>query len=222
MMEKMESPEIAIARAYQGGRWLRGYIRGKLRTDPVFAAGAAAATHHSGPIIDLGCGLGLFGMYLRTHGIRLPYRGCDLSLWKIRAGNDASSRLGFSDFSLKEGDMTTFPLDGAACVCAFDVLHYLPLAEQTRFIDRLADAAHKGAVILLRTGSRGCGWRSAFTMLEEFWARGTGWISGGQINFPRVPELTDAFEKRGCEVEVRPLLGKTPFSSHWLQVAAKH
>lgn len=222
MTQDTGHPEKTIARAYQGSRWLRGYIQGKLRADPVFAVGKAAVEACGGPVIDLGCGLGLFGMWLRAHGVNLPYRGCDLSRWKIRAGNETASRLGFTDFSLSEGDMTAFPLDGAGCVCAFDVLHYLPPPEQSLLIDRLAAAARQGAAILVRTGVRGCGWRSRFTMLEELWTRGTGWISGGRINFPQLAGLIAAFEKQGCSVEARPLWGKTPFSSHWLQVAARH
>lgn len=209
-----------IAAAYRGGRWLRGYIKGKLRADPVFAAGAATASECRGPVVDLGCGLGLFGMWLRVQGAVQPYHGCDLSGWKIREGRTAAQRLGFADVFLEEGDMISFPLEGAACVCAFDVLHYLSTEAQAQLIQRLVAAARDGAVILLRTGVRGCGWRSGFTVLEELWTRGTGWIGAGKINFPHREDLVTAFEEQGCEVTVRPLWGRTPFSSHWLQVVA--
>ena len=210
-----------IARACEGGRWLRGYIKGKLRADPVFAAGEAAVAECGGPVVDLGCGLGLFGMWLRARGHAEPYRGCDLGGWKIRAGNEAASRLGCSDFAIIEGDMLELPLEGAGCVCAFDVLHYLPQDGQERLIGRLAAAARGGAVVLIRTGVRGCGWRSWATILEELWTRATGWIGGGRINFPGLADLVAAFEKQGCRVEARPLWGKTPFSSHWLKVCAR-
>lgn len=210
-----------IARPYGGSRWLRGYIKGKLRGDPVFAAGEAAVSGIGGPVIDLGCGLGLFGMWLRAHGHAQAYRGCDLGGWKIRAGNEAAARLGYSDFTLCEGDMLEFPLDGAGSVCAFDVLHYLPPDEQRLLISRLASAARGGAVILIRTGVRGCGWRSWVTILEELWTRATGWIGGGWINFPRLPDLVAEFETQGCSAWAHPLWGKTPFSSHWVRVCAQ-
>ena len=210
-----------IARAYPGGRWLRGYIKGKLGADPVFSSAEAAIAGRSGLVVDLGCGLGLLGMWLRVFGNNHPYRGCDLSGWKIFAGNAAARKLGYDNISLSEGTMLEFPLHGAAFVCAFDVLHYLTPAEQLLFLSRLAEAARKGSVILLRTGVRGCGWRSVFTVLEELWTRGTGWIGGGRINFPRLDWLVGEFQEQGCSVEARALWGKTPFSSHWLQVCAR-
>jgi len=221
MTRRHRSPARGIAHAYEGGRWLRGYIEGKLRGDPVFVAGEAEVTRRGGLVVDLGCGLGLFGMWLRAQGSMLPYRGCDLGGWKIRAGNEAAARLGYSDFTLCEGDMLEFPLDGAGCVCAFDVLHYLPADGQRLFISRLTAAARGGAVILVRTGVRGCGWRSWITILEELWTRATGWIGGGQINFPRLPDLVAEFEGQGCSAVARPLWGKTPFSSHWIRVCAR-
>jgi SAM-dependent methyltransferase len=200
---------------------LRGYIKGKLRGDPVFAAAVEAVGRLSLPVVDLGCGLGLFGLWLRAHGHGFPYRGCDLGGWKITAGNRAAGRLGFTDFALEEADMCSFPLEGPAVVCTFDVIHYLPVPVQHSFAARLADAARNGSVVLMRTGVRGCGWRTGATLVEEGWTRATGWIRGGRVNFPQLGALVRVFENEGCLVECRPLWGRTPFSSHWLEVSAR-
>jgi SAM-dependent methyltransferase len=210
-----------ISEAVGGGRWLRGYVRGKLRSDPVFEAGRAAVEQSGGPVVDLGCGLGLFGLWLRQHGCGVAYRGCDLSGWKIAAGQQAAEQLGYRDFRLEADDLTTFPLEGARVVCAFDVIHYLDDARQLELVRRLAAAARGGSTVLLRTGVRGCGWRSAVTRVEEWWTRACGWIRGGQINFPRLEDLRTAFEAAGCRVEARPLWGRTLFSSHWLEIGAR-
>lgn len=217
----MKNPAVQIAEAVGGGRWLQGYVRGKLQSDPVFAAGLAEVGRNGGLVVDLGCGLGLFGMWLRAHGVTVPYRGCDLSGWKIESGLSAAKHLGWADLELTEGDMASFPLDGAGVVCAFDVLHYLPPDEQGRLIERLANAARNGAVVLVRTGVRGCGWRSAVTLAEEWWTRLSGWIRGGAVNFPDLAMLRRKFAEADCMVEVRPLWGRTPFSSHWLRVVAR-
>jgi hypothetical protein len=129
--------------------------------------------------------------------------------------------MGWRDWELTEGDMTSFPLDGAGVVCAFDVLHYLPPEGQKRLIERLAQAARNDAVVLVRTGVRGCGWRSAVTLAEEWWTRLSGWIRGGTVNFPDLAMLRRQLAEADCVVEVRPLWGRTPFSSHWLRVAAR-
>ncbi len=217
----MKEAAVRIADAIGGGRWLRGYVRGKLTTDPVFEAAREALAGSSGPVLDLGCGLGLNGLWLRQHGISAPYRGYDLAEWKIMSGRRGATRLGAEEFRLEVGDMTNIPLEGAAAVCAFDVLHYLGPEAQRDFVGRLACAARGGAMVLVRTGVRGAGWRSAVTLAEEWWTRASGWIRGGRVNFPSLAGLQSDFESAGCRVEARPLWGCTPFSSHWLEITAR-
>ncbi|MFZ9932824.1 MAG: methyltransferase domain-containing protein [Chthoniobacterales bacterium] len=209
-----------IAEAIGGGRWLRGYVRGKLGCDPVFEAGRAVVERVGGPVTDLGCGLGLFGLWLRQHGCKASYRGCDLADWKIASGCRAAERLGYTDFRLQTADLAVFPVEEARVVCAFDVIHYLDGPGQEALVGRLAAAARQGSTILVRTGVRGCGWRSAVTGLEEWWTRASGWIRGGQINFPRLGDLQQSFIRAGCRVDLKPLWGRTLFSSHWLEVTA--
>lgn len=216
-----ESKEACIAQAFAGSRWLRGYVRGKLAGDPVFSAAAKMIVHRPGAVVDLGCGLGLLGLWLRSNGWSDSYRGCDLGGWKIDAGRQAARRLAFGGMVLEEADMLQFQMDGAATVCAFDVLHYLTEANQKLFLRRLAGAARCGAVVLLRTGVRGCGWRTGATLLEEWWTRATGWIRGGAVAFPALDYVVGSFEESGCKVESRPLWGGTPFSSHWIEVSGK-
>ena len=216
----MSTAAQAIAEAVGGSRWLRGYVRGKLGSDPVFGAGLEVVARTGGPVVDLGCGLGLFGLWLQQSKVGAVYRGCDLGCWKIEAGQRAARQLGCEDFQLHVADMTGFPLEGARTVCAFDVIHYLDAAGQGLLMERLIDAARSGATVLIRTGVRGCGWRSAVTRAEEWWTRASGWIRGGKINFPRLEDLHGVFAAAGCRVEVRPLWGKTPFSSYWLEVTA--
>lgn len=214
-------PAETIASAFKGNRWLQGYVRGKLRADPVFHQACKAMSQGSLPVVDLGCGLGLLGMWLRLHGIAREYRGCDLGGWKITAGKQAVARLGMGDLALEEADMCHFRLEGPSVICVFDVIHYLGRKEQSDFLRSLAAAACKGSLVLLRTGVKHCGWRSWVTVAEEWWTRSTGWIQGGRVNFPRLDELESLFETEGCRVRIRPLWGRTPFSSHWLEVCGR-
>lgn len=211
-----------IAGAFQGGRWLKGYIRGKLLRDPVFETALESVRGSECRVVDLGAGLGLLGLWLRIHGETMPYSGCDLGSWKIREGNRVAEVFGFRDFCLHEGDLTTFPLESdTGIICAFDILHYLPPDIQEALLRRLAAAARLGTLILIRNGVSGCGWRSATTLFEEWWTRVSGWINGGTINFPTLAGLVSVFESEGCSVQTKPLWGKTPFSSYWITVSAR-
>jgi len=211
-----------IAEAFYRGHWLRGYIRGKLLADPVFDVALESIREKGGCVIDLGCGLGLLGFWIKIDGSPVSYKGCDLGGWKINEGRAAAQRMGYESMTLHEADLMEFPLENASVICAFDILHYLPEEQQGKLIRRLAQAAKEGSLVLLRNGVRECGWRSVVTLLEEWWTRCSGWISGGQINFPRLESLIAEFEKEGCSVEARPLWGKTPFSSYLLRIVSRH
>jgi hypothetical protein len=140
---------------------------------------------------------------------------------QISAGKKGAEVLGYP-MELREGTLMDFPLEKAGIVCAFDILHYLPVDQQENLIRRLADAARSGSLVLVRNGVRDCGWRSGMTLLEEWWTRATGWIKGGRMNFPRLNHLIEVFESEGCLVEAKPLWGKTPFSSYWLKISSRH
>jgi hypothetical protein len=207
-----------IATAFAVGPFFQGYIRGKLRTDPVFDEGLRALRECDGKIVDLGCGFGLFGLWAGKHGLENPYSGYDLSSWKIEAGRRAARALGFQNYSLEVENMTASDLEGAGLIVAFDVIHYLDSRQQNELFDRLARAAQRGSIVLIRTGVRGCGWRTSVTIAHEWWTRLSGWIRGGHLNFPTREGLVAAFEARDCDVIHRPLWGGTPFSSHLFKI----
>ena len=52
-----------------------GYARGKVRYDPAYAAVAGWIGADETPLLDVGCGLGLLGFYLRERDWRGAYRG---------------------------------------------------------------------------------------------------------------------------------------------------
>jgi len=212
-----DAPE-QIATAFTVGPVLRGYIRGKLKTDPVFQEGLRSLVGCRGNLLDLGCGFGLFGLWLRVHGFNNSYSGFDLSEWKVVNGNKAAEKMGLQNYSLKVGNITDCDYGNAAFIAVFDVIHYLDTKQQVQLFDRLADAANSGATVLIRSGIRGCGWRSSVTIAHEWWTRISGWIRGGDLNFPTCESLLTAFRLRNCMIEPKPLWGSTPFSSHLFKI----
>ena len=48
--------------------WLRSYVKSKLRRDPIFPAAYELLHGSKGPILDVGCGVGLLAFYLRERG----------------------------------------------------------------------------------------------------------------------------------------------------------
>jgi 2-polyprenyl-3-methyl-5-hydroxy-6-metoxy-1,4-benzoquinol methylase len=208
-----------IARSYGSSRWVRGYVGGKLALDPVFRVARRIIARRNRAVVDLGCGLGILGICLRTSGITLKYKGTDPEPWKINSAKQAMRYFGFEEVGYEVVDALSTEIPQGATVCLFDVLHYLDKADQERMTTRLADAARSGSLILIRTALRSAGWRYWMTLLEEKWTRLSGWIRGGKINFPSREEITASFSRHGLNPQIIPLWGKTPFASHLIVIS---
>ena len=200
-----------IARAYGRSKWLRGYVAGKVGSDPVFKTSWKFISIRRQPVWDIGCGLGLLGISMRGAGLTERYRGFDTSAWKVNLGKEAMRYFGFDELGFEVRDALSVEIPTGTTVCMFDVLHYLSPVDQKLMLERLAKAAESGSLILLRTTFKDSGWRYLATLVEEWWTRATGWINGGDVNFPRRQELVSFFKERGLGIGVTPLWGKTPF-----------
>ncbi|PYQ62286.1 MAG: hypothetical protein DMF58_02195 [Acidobacteria bacterium] len=65
-----------VAQKYPRG-FLRSYVRAKLATDPVYDAAFECLRGSELPVLDIGCGVGILGMYLRERGFTAPIVGID-------------------------------------------------------------------------------------------------------------------------------------------------
>src|SRR5437764_15344928 len=72
--EKISAHKAAcagVAERFQRG-WLRHYVKSKLRRDPIFPAAYELLRGSDEPILDLGCGIRVLGVYLRERGCARP------------------------------------------------------------------------------------------------------------------------------------------------------
>lgn len=191
------------------------YIIGKLALDPAYHTVLEHLRGSSYPIVDVGCGLGLLAHYLRDHGCRAPFIGCDLDARKIALATVAARRGRLVDVSFRCADAID-ALEGPADIVLLDVLHYLDAGQQRRLLESLAARVASGeGRVIIRTTPRERSWRYGVTILEEHWTRLSRWIPvGGAINFPSRETVLAPFLAAGCRCDVRPLWGCTPFNSH--------
>lgn len=203
-----------IARSFRN-HWVRGYARGKLSSDPVFAAVVAEIGARPAPVLDIGCGIGLLGHYLRAAGIDSPYLGIDLDARKIaaaRAGADTHLRLDFEQTSAEA--MPRWQ----GHVVMLDMLHYL---ERDRQRSLLAHAAgqigSRGGALLIRNVLRDGTWRFQITRAEEALLRCSRWIRVPTRHYPSAEEIRRALADSGLSVNVTPLWGRTPFNSYLIR-----
>jgi 2-polyprenyl-3-methyl-5-hydroxy-6-metoxy-1,4-benzoquinol methylase len=201
-----------IARRYRG-RWLQGYAKGKLRGDPIYATALDLLKDQPQPVVDIGCGIGLFEFYLRESGFNAPLHGFDFDAPKIaQAQQIATAHYPGVSFTVAD---TAQSLPGeAGHVVIFDVLHYLPATAQQELLERAAKRVAPGGLCIIRQTPRDDSWRFRFTQWEEWFIRAIFWVKSGAVYFPTPAEIAAPFEKHGFTSEVRPLWGRTPFNSH--------
>ena len=211
---------LRIARLYDS-YLQRGYVRGKLAGDPVYAATAALVAGTTLPLLDIGCGIGLLGLYLHALGHARPYLGLDHDARKIAAGQQAVQRAGLGALmSLRHADAAELPpMHGH--VALLDVLHYLPAVRQPILLQEAARHLAPEGCLIIRNVLREPNWRFHATRVEEFFLRTSGWIPGGAQHYPSADELRVPLQDAGLDIRIEPLRGRTPFNSY-LIVARPH
>lgn len=194
------------------GRWRQGYVRGKLRSDPIFAAAFELLKDSALPVLDVGCGLGLFEFYLREHGFAPPLVGLDFDAGKIAEARRVAARH-YREVTFTVGDVLAA---GGFCghVVLFDVLHYLPAERQAVVLDHLAGQVAPGGLCLIRATPRDGSWRFRVTQCEELFLRASQWMKSRARHYATFEEIVAPFRARGFSCEARPLWGRTPFNSH--------
>lgn len=210
-MEAVDQKTIAGRIAQHFRRpWHRDYARAKLRMDPVYVAAATALVDSPQPVLDIGCGLGLLGCYLRECGYGGDYLGLDFDRGKIRAAREAAQayeRLAFDDSRAQ----SLPPFTGH--VALLDVLHYLERDEQQALLHDAAARVAPGAYLVVRSVLRDRGWRFRATVVEEFLLHATRWMRSPARHYPLREEIEQPLRMAGLDADARPLWGNTPFNS---------
>ncbi len=201
----------SIVRLYRG-RLTRGYVRGKLRDDPVFPAAFELLQQTPLPVLDLGCGMGLLQFYLRERGYDAPLVGVDFDERKIRHADRVGQRA-YHDLTFSTGDagsVETFH----GHVVMFDMLHYLDAERQAALLAQVAAQIAPGGYCLIRDTLRDGTWRFRATAFGEFFITAITWQKTGAVHYPTVDDTCAPFRERGFSCDVRPLWGRTPFNSY--------
>lgn len=190
--------------------WHRDYARAKLRIDPVYAAAAAVLGDSGTPLLDIGCGLGLLGFYLRERGFRGDYLGLDFDGSKINAARTAMPP--FERLTFEEDTAQSLP-PFRGHVALIDVLHYLERDDQQALLREAAARVTCGGSLVMRSVLRDRGWRFRATVAEEFLLYATRWMRSRARHYPSREEIEGPLRAAGLDTDVQPLWGNTPFNS---------
>ena len=195
-------------------RWrlLRQYVGHKIRSDPAYPAVYDLVRSSTEPLLDIGCGVGLLGFYLRERGFKNPIIGFDRDARKVSTAREIAAA--YSEIDVRKQDLHDRLPDFSGSVAMLDVLHYLPPVDQDNLLLRLTEQIAPGGVLLLRDCPRDGGFRYAATILAEKFAQLISWNVSAPIYFPSRERIIKNFSPDEFTHDVRPLWGATPFNSY--------
>jgi SAM-dependent methyltransferase len=179
------APLVNSASAYYraAGHFAWHFARGKLATDPVFAAllarGLLAGRSR---ILDLGCGQGLLAAWLLAaralHASDEPhawprawpapppvrhYTGIEINLREVERARCAFALDPGAHIQIVHGDIREVEYESADAIVILDVLHYLDRSGQEHVLRRVREALGPNGLLLLRVGDAAGGVRFAFS-----------------------------------------------------------
>jgi 2-polyprenyl-3-methyl-5-hydroxy-6-metoxy-1,4-benzoquinol methylase len=104
-----------------------------------------------GPVLDIGCGFGLFSLYYAATGRRRFVRGLDLDGRRIALARRAAARLGLDNVAYEQGDARDFKGDGeAGAVYMLDIVHHVPPASVPPLLRALRRCLPPGGRLLVK------------------------------------------------------------------------
>lgn len=205
------------------GRFVHGFVLGKLRYDPVYRALLELPCWGgAGLIVDLGCGQGIVPVLLTTAAaLNLLPGGRALvpGVWGLErdAAAAVAARKALAGCGeIVTGDVCSAELPRCRVVLLIDLLYHLEPAAQEALLAKVRDALEPGGRLILREADAAAGWRFAITWLAE-WLRGLG--RGKPFrrrHYRRAGDWKRLLEGLGFSVEARPMSEGTPFANDLL------
>lgn len=207
------------ARRYRAaGRFTEGFVRGKLRHDPVysFLVSNPDWLPRTGSLVDLGCGRGIL-LSLLTEARKLDmiplsdtrYSGIDL-----RENDAAAAHLALGDEAeITVADVRTAALPACDAIVLLDVLLYLSAEEQEALLKRIAQVLPENGVLVMREADAGPGLRFRATRTAERLCALARGDFRQRYHYRREKEWRRLLEMLGFSVKTVPMSEGTPFAN---------
>lgn len=105
----------------------------------------------TGPVLDIGCGFGLFSLYYAATGPGRLLRGLDLDARRVAMARRAAGRLGLDNVVYEVGDARDFKGDGEVqAAYMLDIVHHIPPASVPPLFGALRGSLPPGGRLLVK------------------------------------------------------------------------
>jgi 2-polyprenyl-3-methyl-5-hydroxy-6-metoxy-1,4-benzoquinol methylase len=163
----------------------------------------------AGPILEVGCGHGLFSCYLAIAGRARQVTGIDIDIEKIAVAQAAAAHLdpGEADVDFAvAGDSLPRTEGGWRSVVIADVLYLLGEDGRRRLLDDCIDVLAPGGLLVVKEIDRVPAWKAGLATVQELAATRLLRITeGDHVAFADPRALADQLERRGCTTMVKRL-----------------
>src|SRR5262245_13269735 len=137
-----------------------------LRRRFLFEIGQYIPTH--GPILDIGCGFGLFALYFASERPGITIHGFDLNPRRIEMASRAADKLGVRNATFHVGAAATFKHnEPIATAYMLDLIHHIPQASVGPLIQTIATNLKSGGRIVIKDIEPSPAYKLAFTWLLD-------------------------------------------------------
>jgi SAM-dependent methyltransferase len=161
----------------------------------------------AGPVLDIGCGFGLFSLYYAATAPGRLVRGLDLNARRIAMARRAAQRLGLDNVVYEHGDARNFKGDSeVAAAYMLDIVHHVPPASVPPLLAQLRRALAPGGLLLVKDVDTRPAPKRWFT-----WALDRLMAPRTPVRYWSAEELTAALERAGFGVRRHLMVDLLPY-----------
>jgi ubiquinone/menaquinone biosynthesis C-methylase UbiE len=122
-----------------------------------------------GTVLDVGSGIGMFGMFFAQMRPRLTIRGFDLNEDRIALSSRAAGRLGLENVSFEFGRAEEFRATGEICngIYILDVIHHMPPDSVPGLLEAFYETLEPGGRLLVKEVDTKPAYKRIFTRLLD-------------------------------------------------------
>jgi cyclopropane fatty-acyl-phospholipid synthase-like methyltransferase len=187
---------------------IRAYCRGRfLILRQRFLDEIGQYLPEEGPVLDLGCGFGLFSLYYAQLLPRARFCGVDLDGHRIAIATEAARRLGLANATYAVGDAGEFrATEVHAAAYMLDIVHHVPPASVPPLLRALRRCLPPGGRLLVKDVDTRPAPKRWFTwLLDRAMAPAT------PVRYWSAEELTAALTTAGFQVRRHLMVDVLPY-----------